>query len=161
MWVGLVHKAEKPWAVGNPTSRLWTGLATSTPPQVSSMLACLQILDLPAPSWHEPVPYNKLLLPPCTYTYVYIYVCVCVCVCIYIYISLPSRASFSLPPHHLTPLGHHRALGTLCYTAACYQLFILRKVVYICQCYSLNLSHLLLPPLCPFSMSVSLFLPWK
>ena len=76
-------------------------------------------------------------------------VCVCVCVsaCAYIYslrldplsqlLSHPSRWSLSA------------RLGTLCCIAASHQLSVLHVIVYICQCYSLNLSHPLLPLLCP------------
>ena len=42
-------------------------------------------------------------------------------------------------------------LSSLWYTAAFHwaMYFTLVKYVYICQCYSLKLSHPLLPPLCP------------
>ena len=51
----------------------------------------------------------------------------------------------------------------LCYTAASHQLSILHMVMYICQCYSLNSSHPLLPLLSTslLSVSESLFLPCK
>ena len=56
----------------------------------------------------------------------------------------------------LTPLPLHRSsrssqstsLGSLCYPAASQWLSVLHMVVYICQCYSLNSSHPLLP-ICP------------
>ena len=65
---------------------------------------------------------------------------------------------------HPTPLGCHKStqLSSLCYPAASYQISTLHIVVQICQCKSLNSSHLLLPPAVStssFSMSASLFLP--
>ena len=62
---------------------------------------------------------------------------------VYTYIT-PCWASF--PPHpHPSSLGHHSTeLCSLCYIAASYYLSILHMVMYIYQCYSLNLSH----PLC-------------
>ena len=51
------------------------------------------------------------------------------------------------PPSHPSRSSLSPELSSLCYIAASYQLSILYMVVYICQCYSLNLSHLLLPPL--------------
>ena len=64
---------------------------------------------------------------------------------------LPSQAS-PTPPPHLTPLGHH---GSELASRAKQQLptsCILYTVVYICQCYSLNLFHPLLPTLCTQSL---------
>ena len=61
--------------------------------------------------------------------------------------SSPSRTF--LPPHH-TPLGCHRApdLSSLHHSAN-FHCLILCMVMYMFQCYSLNLSYPLLPPLCP------------
>ena len=57
----------------------------------------------------------------------------------------PSSGTF-LPLPRLTPLGHHSAeLRSLCYTAASLELAVLHRVVHICQCYCLSLSHPLLP----------------
>ena len=64
---------------------------------------------------------------------------------------LPSQAS-PTPPPHLTPLGHH---GSELASRAKQQLptsCILYTVVYICQCYSLNLFHPLFPTLCTQSL---------
>ena len=57
--------------------------------------------------------------------------------------SLPS-----LPPSHPSRSSQSSRLGPLCYRVAYHQLSILHIVVYKHQCYSLNLSHPLLP-LCP------------
>ena len=54
-----------------------------------------------------------------------------------------------LPPP--TPLCCHTApdLNSLCHTANSHWLSVLHIVMYMLQCYSPNLSHLLLPTLCP------------
>ena len=82
---------------------------------------------------------------------IYIYVCV------FIYIKyIPSLLSLlpSLP--RPTPLDHHRALSW----ASC---AVLHVVVYICQCYCLSSSYLLLPllrlqvlslNLCPYALEI-------
>ena len=74
--------------------------------------------------------------------------------CIYTYISLPLQPPvFSLPlTHpHFTPLGHHRALdwAPCVYSRFPLPVSVLYIVMYICQCYSFNSSHPLLPSLCP------------
>ena len=59
------------------------------------------------------------------------------------------------PPSHLPPdstsLGGHRALplGSLCHKANFHWLSVLYMVMHMFQCYSLNRSHPLLPPLFP------------
>jgi len=49
-------------------------------------------------------------------------------------------------------------LSSLCCTAAFHYPPILHMIVYICQCYSLNLSHPLFPSLCPQVHSIHLHL---
>ena len=61
-------------------------------------------------------------------------------------------APLSLPPF---PLSHpsrssqSTRLGSLYYTTTSYQLFVVQMVVYICQCYFLSSSYLVLPSLYP------------
>ena len=64
------------------------------------------------------------------------------------------------PQSYPSRLSQSPQLSSLCYTAASPQLSVLHMVVYTCQYYSPNLS---LPPMptCPFSTSVSLFLPCR
>lgn len=88
------------------------------------------------------------------HTHIYIYAC--------IYLS-----PWAFP--HLThPLGLHRTPGrSPCYTAAAHQLPISHTIVFICQCYCLSSSYLLLPPKRQpvvemeelFTKSLSLFTP--
>ena len=54
----------------------------------------------------------------------------------------------SLPPSlsHHSRWSQRTKLISLCHAAASHQLSILHLVVYICQCYSLTLSQLTLPP---------------
>ena len=49
---------------------------------------------------------------------------------------------------HTSRLSQSPRLSSLYYTATSHQLSVLHMVIYICQCYSLSLSHPLLPPLC-------------
>ena len=82
----------------------------------------------------------------------------------YVYIcSLPLEPPSHLPPHP-TPLCCHRAsyLSSLFRTANSHQLAIniLHVVMYMFQCYSLNSSRLLLPPLCSQVCSLCLRLHW-
>ena len=66
-----------------------------------------------------------------------------------VYISPPSWTS--LPPStpsHPSRLSQSTGLRSLCYTGSSHLLSILHMVMYIFPCYSLNLSHPLLPPLC-------------
>lgn len=65
----------------------------------------------------------------------------------YTYSPPPSWAS--LPPHHLTSVGHHRLLDCTPYLPAApsHQLSILLMIVDICWCYFLHSSHSL-PPQC-------------
>ena len=86
--------------------------------------------------------------------------------CKYTYIHIPSLLRLRPTPPSHAHWGNHRALemSSLYYSAASHQLPVLHTVVYICQCYSLNLSHSLLSPTVPisrFSMYVSLLLSWK
>ena len=67
-------------------------------------------------------------------------------------------------PSHPSRSSQSTELSFLCHTAASHLLSLLHMVAYICQGYSLNLSHPPLLPLvhtCPFSTSASLFLPCK
>ena len=67
-------------------------------------------------------------------------------ICIHIYSPL-----LSLPPtpSHSSRLSQSTQLSSLWYSTTLDQLSVLHMVLYICQCYSLNLSHPLLPSLCP------------
>ena len=81
-------------------------------------------------------------------------VCVCVCVCIHFLLNLPPTL-----PSHPSRSTQTTKLGSLCHTAASYQLSILCMVGYICQCYSFNSFYS--PPLTHthlFSISASPFL---
>ena len=72
------------------------------------------------------------------------------------YAYVPSL--LNLPP---TPLGCHRApIYLLCHTADSHGLSILHMVMYMFQCYSLNLSLPLLPPLCLRPLLVKLKAGW-
>ena len=59
---------------------------------------------------------------------------------------------------HPCRLSQDTGLSSLCYTEASHQLFILRMVMYMFQCCSLNSSHPLLPLLCPQVCSLRLHL---
>ena len=75
------------------------------------------------------------------------------------YIYSPSL--LSLPPNslsHPSRSSQITRLGFLCYTASSHCLSILHIIVYICQCYFLNLSHPYLPLLCPQVHSLHLCL---
>ena len=50
---------------------------------------------------------------------------------------------------HPSTLSQSTGLSSLHYATTSHQPFILPMTMYMCQCYSLNSSHLLLPPLCP------------
>ena len=63
----------------------------------------------------------------------------------------------NLPPHP-TPLGCHRALGSLHHTANSHWLSILHMIVYMFRCYSLKSSHSLPPLLWPKVCSLCLHL---
>ena len=65
---------------------------------------------------------------------------------VYIHISLPLWTC--LPPHlpsHPSRSSQNTELSSRCYTAAPHQLSVLHLVVYICQWYSLDLSHISFP----------------
>ena len=70
---------------------------------------------------------------------------------------------------HTTPTSHpsrssqSTELSSLCCTAGSHSLSVSHTAVYMYQCHSPNAPNPLLPPLstCPFSMSTSLFLPYK
>ena len=64
------------------------------------------------------------------------------------------NVSPTLSPSFSSRLLQSTRLSFLCYIATSYQLSILHTVVYIFQCYSLNSSHPLLPPLCPQVCSI-------
>ena len=64
-------------------------------------------------------------------------------VCIRMYLLYVSPTSGASLTHYSTPLGHRRAPGWV--PCAMQQLAILHMVVYIWQCYFLNLIHTLLP----------------
>ena len=72
----------------------------------------------------------------------------CMYSCIPFHLSFPPQPRSSQSP----------ALSPLCYEAASHEWSVLHVVVYICQCYSLNSSHLLLPLLCPQICSLCLLL---
>ena len=68
----------------------------------------------------------------------------------------------SLPPlssSHTSRSSQSARQGSLCYITTSHQLSLLYMIVYKCQWYFLHLSHSFLPPLCPFSTTVSPFLP--
>ena len=68
---------------------------------------------------------------------------------IYIYIySFPLESPFPAPSHPYRS-SQSTWLSSLGYTANSHQLAILHMITYTVQCYSFNLSHLLLPLLCP------------
>ena len=71
-----------------------------------------------------------------------------------IHISFP----FYSPQSHLSRLSQSTKLSSLCCTAVSHKLSISHMVMYICQCYSLSLSHPLLPLLCPEVHSLYLHL---
>ena len=72
--------------------------------------------------------------------------------------SPPSQTSLSppTPSHGSRLLQSTRFAGNLHSTANCHWLSVLHMVMRMFQCYSLNSSHLLLPPLCPQACSVCL-----
>ena len=64
--------------------------------------------------------------------------CVCVCVCVFVCILSP----LSLPPTPPHPIALEKGeLSFLCFIAASHSLSIVYRVVYICQCYSLDSSQ--------------------
>ena len=65
---------------------------------------------------------------------------------VYIYPHIPSLLSFPPSLSHPSRWSQSTELISLCYAAASPQLSILHLVVYICQCHSLTLSQLTLPP---------------
>ena len=65
---------------------------------------------------------------------------------LYVYISPPSWAPPPThPQYHPSRSSQNTELSSLFYTAASHQLSILHLVVYICQWYSPNLSHISFP----------------
>ena len=69
---------------------------------------------------------------------------------LYLYTWPPSLE----PPSHPWRPSRSTRLSSLCYAAACHQLSILHMYIqgykgYTCQCFSLHLSHFLLPLFCP------------
>ena len=63
------------------------------------------------------------------------------------YIPTPSWTSLS-SKSHTSRSSQIARLGSLCYTAVSHLLSVLHTILYICQCYFLNLSYPLLPLLC-------------
>ena len=61
-------------------------------------------------------------------------------------------------PHPTPKLSQNTRPGSLYYIAASHWLSILHMVVYVAQCFFLNSSHPLLPPLCPQIRSLHLHL---
>ena len=82
-------------------------------------------------------------------------VCVCVCVCTYPLLESPSHL---IPPSYPSRSWQSINLSSPCYIAASPLAIYLHMVVYICQCYSLSVSHPLLPPMCPQVCSLYLHL---
>ena len=73
--------------------------------------------------------------------------------------SPPSWTSFLPPtPSYPSRLSESTRLSYLCYPTTSHQLSILSVVMYMFQCYSLNSSHPLLPPLYSQVCSLSLHL---
>ena len=72
-----------------------------------------------------------------------------------IYMSPPSWASLLSPPHP-TPLGHHGAQSWAPCIVQQLPTSYLFQQQYMFQCYSLNSSQPLLPPLCPHVCSLCL-----
>ena len=76
-------------------------------------------------------------------------------------IHMSAPCGVSLPPPTLSPsskLSQSPRLNTLCHSASSHKLSILYVVMYMSQCYSFNLSHPLLSPMCPqvFSIYISI-----
>ena len=65
---------------------------------------------------------------------------------------------YPLPPFHPSRASQCTRLDSLFSVAASHYLAVLYLVVCICQCYFLNLSWLLFPPLCPQVCSLHLHL---
>ena len=61
-------------------------------------------------------------------------------------------------PSHLSRLSQSTKLSSLCYTTAAHWLSVLYIVMFMFQCYSLNLFHSLFLPLCPQVQSLQLHL---
>ena len=55
-------------------------------------------------------------------------------------------------PTHASRLSQSTGLSSLCHTANSHWLFILHMIMYMFQCFSVNLSQPLLPLLCPQSV---------
>ena len=85
-------------------------------------------------------------------------VCVCVCVCLYTYPLLLESPSHLIPRSYPSRSWRRINLSSLFYIAASPLAIYLYIVVYMYQCYSLNVSHLLLLPLCPEVHSLYLHL---
>ena len=67
----------------------------------------------------------------------------------YIHIYCAPLSLPPFPPSHPSRSSQSNRLGSLYYTTTSYQLFLVNMVVYICQCYSLSSSYLVLPSLYP------------
>ena len=63
--------------------------------------------------------------------------------------SLPLEPIYHLPLLWSLCVITQHMLSCMCYTATSHQVSFLHMVIYMFQCYCLNLSHLLHPLLCP------------
>ena len=81
-----------------------------------------------------------------------------------IHVSPRPWTSLPLPtPSHPSRLSRSTGVSSLCHTADSHWLSILRMVIYMWYCYSLNLSHSLLPPekaIAPHSSTLAWKIPW-
>ena len=77
----------------------------------------------------------------------------------HIRMSPPSQTSLPpATPSHPSRLSQSTRSSFLCYTAASHQLSVLHTVMYMFQCYSLNLSYPLLSLLCLYSCFANRFI---
>ena len=75
------------------------------------------------------------------------------------YTYVPSLLKLHPTSHsHLSRLSQSTRLSSLCYTTAAHWLSVLYIVMFMFQCYSLNLFHSLFLPLCPQVQSLQLHL---
>ena len=120
--------------------------------------------------------WSELVISKLIYIYIYIYLkfllednCFTVLFWFLSYSNVNQSQGYTYPPPleppshlppHLTSLACHRAPGLsfLCHIANSHWLSILYTVMYMFPCYSLNLSRLLLPSLCPEVCSLCLCL---
>ena len=74
----------------------------------------------------------------------------------YIYVASLWTSLPPSTPSHASRLSQSTGRSSLCHRANSHWLSVLHLVMYMFQCYSLNLSHPLLPPLCPQVCSLCL-----